>query len=238
MGCKYEETIYDPQNDKYLTKEEFLALKERDPGYTLVVFSPPRKEWLPEWTKVPHFGVSGDGMPGLDADGNRLTWDSPYESYSGHPRTAGTHAKALRIAREEGTPLLHAIAQLSYWHAKHLGDTGLEGMQMRGRLQEGMVADITIFDPEAVTEHSDYTFGKSGLPSTGIPYVLVNGTVVVDDSKVLEGVYPGQSIRFPVEAEGRFEPVSKASLLSILTTSSPELGFDDATMGRPADDSN
>lgn len=232
MGYKYEETIYDPQNDKFLTKEAFLALKERDPGYTLVVFSPPRKEWLPEWTKVPHFGVSGDGMPGLDAEGNRLSWDSPYESYSGHPRSAGTHAKVLRLARENGTPLLHAISQLSYWHAKHLGDTGLEAMQKRGRLQEGMVADITIFDPATVTEHADYTFGKSGLPSTGIPYVMVNGTLVVEDSQVLEGVSPGQPIRFPVRSRGRFEPVSKEALLDTLTTSSPELGFDYATITR------
>lgn len=33
------------------------------------------------------------------------------------------------------------------------------------------------------------------LPSTGIPYVLVNGTVVVKDSKVLKGVYPGKAIK-------------------------------------------
>jgi len=34
-----------------------------------------------------------------------------------------------------------------------------------------------------------------GLPSTGIPYVVVNGTVVVSNSKVLEGVFPGKAIR-------------------------------------------
>ena len=30
---------------------------------------------------------------------------------------------------------------------------------------------------------------------TGIPYVIVNGTVVVKDSKVLKDVFPGQPIR-------------------------------------------
>jgi hypothetical protein len=34
-----------------------------------------------------------------------------------------------------------------------------------------------------------------GLPSTGIPYVVVNGTVVVRDSKVLDGVFPGEPIQ-------------------------------------------
>ena len=208
MGYKYEETIYDPANDKFLTKEEFLKLKEKDPGYTLIVYSPPRRQWLPLWTKMPHFAVSGDGMPGLNSKGERLSWDADYKDYAGHPRSAGTHAKVLRIGREEGVPLMHTLAQLSYWHAKHLGDTGLKDMQVRGRMQENMVADIVIFNPNTVTEHATYKAGTAGLPSSGITYVLVNGTIVVKDSKVLKGVNPGQPIRFPVEDKGRFEPIS------------------------------
>jgi N-acyl-D-glutamate deacylase len=56
-----------------------------------------------------------------------------------------------------------------------------------------MDADITVFDPETVKDNSTPQYG--GLPSTGIPYVLVNGTIMVKDSKVLKGVYPGQAIR-------------------------------------------
>ncbi|MBW2390011.1 MAG: aminoacylase, partial [Deltaproteobacteria bacterium] len=118
MGYKYEETIFDPQLDRFVTKDEFLEFAKSEPGRTLVAYSPPRKEWLPEWTKVSHFVVAGDGMPGLDVEGNRLSWDSPYEDYAGHPRTAGTHAVALRVARENGVPLMHTISQLSYWPAK------------------------------------------------------------------------------------------------------------------------
>jgi N-acyl-D-glutamate deacylase len=81
-------------------------------------------------------------------------------------------------------------------------------MQARGRLQEGMVADITVFDPEKVTDHATYVRGT--LPSTGIPNVIVNGTLVVKDSEVLKGVEPGQPIRFdPVTS--RFQPISIAS---------------------------
>ncbi len=226
MGYKYEETIYDPQLDRYVTRDEFLEFKEKEPGRTLIAFSPPRDKWLPEWTKVEHFVVAGDGMPGLDVEGNRLTWDSPYEEYAGHPRAAGTHAAALRVAREHGVALMHSLAQLSYWSAKHIGDTGLKAMQERGRMQEGMVADITIIDPENVTEHASYKTGANGLPSTGIPFVLVHGTIVVKDSKVLADVYPGQALRFPVEEKGRFEPATKASLLGALTIKSKELGPD------------
>ena len=34
-----------------------------------------------------------------------------------------------------------------------------------------------------------------GLPTTGIPYVLVNGTVVVRDSGTVDGVFPGKAIK-------------------------------------------
>jgi N-acyl-D-aspartate/D-glutamate deacylase len=108
---------------------------------------------------------------------------------------------------------MHTLSQLSYWPAKHLGDTGLKAMRERGRMQEGMVADIVVFDPENVTEHATFQSGTNGLPSTGIPYVLVHGTIVVKDSRVLKGVFPGQPIRFPLEEKGRFVPVSADSWL-------------------------
>ena len=220
MGYKYEETIFDPQLDRFVTKEEFLEFADKEPGRTMIAFSPPREDWLTEWIKVPHFTVSGDGMPGLDASGELMGWDGPYEDYAGHPRATGTHGTVLRLGRENDVPLMFTLSQLSYWPAKHLGDTGLEAMKVRGRVQEGMVADITIFNPETATNNATYSRGEQGLPSTGIPYVLVNGAIVVSDSKVLNGVYPGQAIRFPVEKEGRFEPASRKQWLNTFTIDS------------------
>ena len=232
MGFKYEETIYDPQLDRFVNREEVLEFASNEPGRLLIAYSPPRKNWLPEWTKVEHFVVASDAMPGIDGEGNMLAWDAPYENYAGHPRTAGSHAITLRIARENGVPLMHTLSQLSYWSAKHLGDTGLQAMQERGRMQEGMVADIVIFDAENVTAHADYKSRTNGLPSTGIPYVLVNGTVVVRNSEVLKDVTPGQSIRFPVEAKGRFIPVSSESWLRAYTVESnpDQVDLDDSTL--------
>ena len=139
MGLKYEETIYDPLNDKFLTKEEFLKLAESDPGYMLVAFNPDRKAWMKDWIKLPHFVVAGDGMPTVNAKGEDLTWDSPFEEYAGHPRSAGSHAKILRLGREGKVDLMLSLSQLSYWSAKHLGDTGLKAMQVRGRIQDDRV---------------------------------------------------------------------------------------------------
>jgi N-acyl-D-aspartate/D-glutamate deacylase len=100
---------------------------------------------------------------------------------------------------------MQVIASASYNIASYLSRMGLESMQARGRLQEGMIADITLFDPDAVTDNATYERGT--VPSTGIPFVIVNGQVVVRDSRVLPAVYPGQPIRFPAEDAARFEPV-------------------------------
>jgi N-acyl-D-glutamate deacylase len=72
-------------------------------------------------------------------------------------------------------------------------------------MQQGMVADITIFDPETATDKSTYL--KGSLPSEGIPYVIVNGAVVVDNSEVLRDVNPGQPIRFE-PTDSKLEPLS------------------------------
>lgn len=64
--------------------------------------------------------------------------------------------------------------------------------------QEGMTADITIFDPETVTDNASWEEGKNTLPSTGIPYVIVHETIVVKDSEV-QRVTPGVPIRNAVQ---------------------------------------
>lgn len=223
LGLDYTNLI-DPRTGEKMNREIYDQIVADDPAYIIVLCIPAREEWLPLWLKVPHMTVAGDQMPPVDVEGNSLDWDDPYDAYNGHPRTAGAHAKVLRLGRENNVPLMHTLAQQSYWSAKHLGDAGIEAMRVRGRMQEGMVADIAVFDPENVTDNADYKIGTNGLPSTGIPYVLVNGTVMVRDSRVVDGVFPGQPIRYAVEASGRFEPLEKQSYLENLLA--PEIPND------------
>ena len=208
LGYKYEETLFDPVQNKFLNRDEYFKTVETDPGRTIIAYIPPRKPWLRKWLKVPHMVVAGDTMWSTDKDGNSLSWEDPYEDYVGHPRTAGTRGRVLRLAREENIPLMFTLSQLSYWHAKHLGDAGIDAMNIRGRMQEGMVADIVVFDPDRVTDNADFGPGANGRPTTGIPYVLVNGRFVVDNSKVKK-VMAGQAIRYPPEKTGRFIPVTE-----------------------------
>jgi len=76
--------------------------------------------------------------------------------------------------------------------AKYMEDNGVPQMANKGRIQEGKDADITIFDPKTVQDNA--TMQDGGLPSTGIPHVLVNGTPVIRDSKEIGDVFPGKAI--------------------------------------------
>ncbi len=156
---------------------------------------------------------------GSDATWSFLDWDESFEKFSGHPRTGGSHAKTLRLGRELGVPLMHSLSQLSYWSALHLGEAGIAAMKVRGRMQEGMVADITIFNPEIVTDHATYKAGEQLRPSTGIPYVIVNGHVVVRNSKA-KRLNVGQPIRYPAEDKPRHVPTSQEQWLNTHTIDS------------------
>lgn len=51
---------------------------------------------------------------------------------------------------------------------------------------------MVVFDRQTISERA--TFEKPMEPSVGVRYLLVAGTVVIDDGKMVEGVYPGQAI--------------------------------------------
>jgi hypothetical protein len=205
LGNKYEETLMDVQTGEYYTQESREKMLKTDPTRPVVVFKMPESAVV-EWLRLPGVAIASDGMPIYPWDD--LKWDTPYEELgNAHPRSAGCYAKAFRLARENDIPLMQIVAMSSYNTANPLGKMGLKAMQMRGRMQEGMVADITIFDPATIQDNA--TYAKGTLPSTGIPHMLVNGVIVMRDSEPLAGVNPGQAIRFPVEEKGRFEGLSE-----------------------------
>ena len=212
LGLEYEDMMYDPSQEKYLTKEEYLQIVADDPGRTVIGFNPARNEWMPYWLKMPHMTVGSDAMWQTTPQAR----DDDPALFSGHPRTAGTHAKTLRLAREEGVPLNFTLAQLSYWSALHLGEAGVEFMKDRGRMQEGMAADIVIFDPENVAEKATNAAGENGLPPAGMPHVIVNGIFVKRDDKPT-GALPGLPIRYAVERTGRHEPATTKQWLQEFT---------------------
>jgi len=203
LGYKYEDTIQDVATGEWYTQETREQMIAKEPTRAVLVFKMPKSAII-DWLQLPGVSVVTDGMPMIPDDD--LSWDTPYEELPNtHPRAAGSYAKAFRLARENNIPLMQIVAMSSYNSALPLSKMGLKALQERGRLQQGMVADITIFDPETVTDKA--TYEKGTIPSEGIPHVVVNGTIVVKDSKVLEGVTPGQPVRYDSE-KSRFEPIT------------------------------
>ena len=107
-----------------------------------------------------------------------------------HPREYGTFARVLgRYVRERGVLTLEeAVRKMSGATAQRLG------LQDRGVLREGLFADIAVFDPATIQDRA--TFAEPHQYAEGIAYVLVNGTLVVDDGRHT-GARPGRVLYGP-----------------------------------------
>jgi N-acyl-D-aspartate/D-glutamate deacylase len=122
--------------------------------------------------------------------------DGLIEDGRGHPRTAGTYSKVLgKYVREEGVlTLMDALRRMTIEPARRLAGY-VPAMETKGRLSVGADADITILDAGTVIDRSTYT--NPTLPSEGIPYVLVNGVLVVEGGELVPDARPGRAIRVP-----------------------------------------
>jgi N-acyl-D-aspartate/D-glutamate deacylase len=200
MGRSYKDII-DTQTGKPLDKASYDKMVKNDPNHPVLFYNATEEDML-KGVGHPDVLIGCDCFPFTDPKtGEMLTdWDTPWAAANTHPRTTGAHAKVLRLTREKKVDLtlMQAISKMSYQYAKFLQDNGVAQMAFKGRLQKGADADITVFDPKTVTDNSTLKQGENALPSTGIPYVLVNGTVVVQDSRVLKDIFPGRAIRAPV----------------------------------------
>jgi N-acyl-D-amino-acid deacylase len=94
-----------------------------------------------------------------------------------HPRMYGTFPRVLgEYARDRKLFSLEtAVHKMTGMPAARLG------LRDRGLLRPGHVADLAVFDPARVRDEA--TFADPHRYPTGIPYVVVNGAVVVDDSR-------------------------------------------------------
>lgn len=120
------------------------------------------------------------------------------DALCGHPRAAGSCARVLgHYVRDCNTiTLMEAIRKMSLLPAQRL-ESASSQMKTRGRICEGAIADLCIFDPTTVKDCATYQQPK--LPSQGIIHVLVNGKFVVRDGNLVamdkNTILPGQPIR-------------------------------------------
>jgi N-acyl-D-aspartate/D-glutamate deacylase len=102
-----------------------------------------------------------------------------------HPRGYGNNARVLGeyVRRKHVLTIEEAIRKMTSLPAEHFR------FERRGLIRTGYFADITIFDPAAVNDTA--TFEKPHAFAAGVPYVLVNGVVVIRKGEHT-GARPGQ----------------------------------------------
>jgi Amidohydrolase family len=197
VGMTYQNVEY---LGKRLDKESFNELRTKNPGAIVVphFYELPRDQSLLDMAVLfPGGIIASDAMPWLSSKTGQeidpTAWPMPDDAFS-HPRSAGTFTRFLSqyVRDRKLISWTDAIAKTSYLPAKLLEDTAPQ-MKKKGRLQVGMDADITVFDPATIQDRA--TYDRPNQTSVGIKYLIVNGVFVIRDGELDAKAYPGQPIR-------------------------------------------
>jgi len=126
----------------------------------------------------------------IGSDGAAISPYGPHAALHPHPRWYGTFPRVLgRYVRElKVLTLPEAVRKMTSMNAAKIG------LERRGLLREGYAADITVFDPATVIDKA--TFEQPHQYPEGIPYVIVNGVIVLDNGRHT-GALPGKVLRGP-----------------------------------------
>ena len=163
LGISYPQLVL-PETGEHLTKERFDELHNSSTTHGVIIFNN-KQEVVDKVIPHPLVMIASDGE-------------------QGHPRNAGTYSRVLaQYVREKGTiTLMDALRKMSLMPAEML-ERSTPDARRKGRLQEGADADIVVFDAATITDRS--TFEKPMEPSVGVHYLLVGGTVVVNEGKIV-----------------------------------------------------
>jgi N-acyl-D-aspartate/D-glutamate deacylase len=182
--------VQNPENKKFEGKrmDEVAKIKGKDPvdalcevlsseeTFPYAIYFAMEEADVRTALQQPWVGIGSDGVA-----------VNPEMKFMGkpHPRFYGTFPRVLAEYVREQTviTLADAVRKMTSLAAQ------ITGLTDRGLLRPGMAADITIFDPETVNDAA--TFKDPSQYPVGIPYVIVNGTVVIDQG-THTGALPGR----------------------------------------------
>ena len=116
---------------------------------------------------------------GIGSDGWALSGDPEKVSGRPHPRSYAAVSEFFRLAREKKLcSLEEAVRRVTSKAADMIG------LKDRGRLQEGLAADLTVFDPERIGPRATYL--EPVRLSEGVKHILVNGGIAMEDGRQTE----------------------------------------------------
>jgi N-acyl-D-aspartate/D-glutamate deacylase len=179
-GATYSD-VYVADTQERLTEARFFELRALPEILSVQTEFIPEEEMI-MGLKSPLGIVSSDGGGLIDGHG--------------HPRSTGTFARYLgRFVRElEIVDWMEGIKKITLLPAQRL-EQSIPAMARKGRLQIGMDADVTVFNPATVQERA--TYANPAQMSAGISYVLVNGSLVLIDGEIVEAAASGEWLRHP-----------------------------------------
>jgi len=179
LGIGFHELQWADSGER-LTAETFE--KYRKQGGVVVIHAIP-EEAARTAVANPIVMIASDGMP---ITGAKV-----------HPRGQGTFSRVLGhyVREEKALDLMTALRKMTLMPAQRL-EKRAPAFKDKGRIRVGADADITVFDPERVIDKA--TYDEPLQYSEGIQFVLVNGTLVVKDGKLVDGVFPGRAARAPI----------------------------------------
>ena len=115
------------------------------------------------------------------------------DGLKGHPRNAGTYSRILAqyVREKRSLTLMEAICKMTLMPAQVL-EKSTAAAHAKGRLQEGADADIVVFDPQTIADRATYQSPME--PSVGVRYLVVGGTLLVDQGQLAPDVFPGRAL--------------------------------------------
>jgi N-acyl-D-amino-acid deacylase len=139
-----------------------------DDTYLQMVFRHPVTMFGSDGYALAPYGILGEGVP------------HP-RSYGAFPRVLGRYVRERRLFTWQ-----EAIRKMTSLPARFLG------IKDRGLIQEGLWADILIFDPKRIIDTA--TFSDPHQYPAGIEYVISNGVIAVKQNEHT-GALPGKVLR-------------------------------------------
>jgi N-acyl-D-amino-acid deacylase len=161
----------DTKRDPISVIQEILEKTRDGKGDESVAVSAMREDDLTSFIRSPQVMFSSDGSPG-----------------GSHPRSAGSFPRVLGhyVRDRKVVSLQEAVRKMTWLPAQTFR------LRSRGRLSQGYVADVVVFDPKTISDRA--TAQNPTALSVGVKCVLVSGSVAYANGKVT-GSRTGQMVR-------------------------------------------
>jgi N-acyl-D-amino-acid deacylase len=155
------------------TEAAIEILKKGDPSVIVFMMDPAEVEYF---MQKPYVMTSSDGM------------NVPYGLGLPHPRNYGAFTRKIReyVLNKNVVTMEFAIRAATSLPAEILG------LDDRGWIKEGYVADILVFNPETIRDKA--TWQEPHQYSEGVEYLLINGELAIENGEYA-GTLPGKPIR-------------------------------------------